>query len=130
MIKLFWPILVSRQRGMTLLEVMLALVILAMSGLAVMKSASEALSNQGYLQQKTLALWVAGNRLAELKLQKQWPSPDWKNETEEMAGNTWYLRYKTVATDNSDFKALDIEVSSQKEGRALAYIRTYIAKSS
>ncbi len=38
-----------KQQGMTLLEVMLALVILATSGLAVMKSASEALNNQAYL---------------------------------------------------------------------------------
>jgi general secretion pathway protein I len=118
----------GHQRGMTLLEVMLALLILTMSGLAVMQSASQSLNNQGYLQDKTLALWVASNRLAELKLAGQKPAASWKNETEEMAGNTWYLRYKTVATENDDFKALDIEVSSKEEGRALAYIRTYVGK--
>lgn len=117
-----------KQQGMTLLEVMLALVILATSGLAVMKSASEALNNQAYLQDKTFALWVASNRLVELKLQKKWPSSSWQNDTEEFAGNSWHLRYQTVETGDSNFKALDIEVSAQKEGSALAYIRTYIAK--
>ena len=117
-----------RQQGMTLLEVMLALVILATSGLAVMTAASEALNNQAYLQQKTLALWVASNRLVELKLQEQWPSASWKYDSEELAGNLWYLRYQTVQTGDSDFKALDIEVSTKKEGSPLAYIRTYIAK--
>ena len=68
MIKSALPTTTCRQCGMTLLEVMLALVILAVSGLAVIKSASDALNNQGYLEQKTLALWVASNRLAELKL--------------------------------------------------------------
>jgi general secretion pathway protein I len=121
-------LIVGRQRGMTLLEVMLAMVILAMSGLAVMNSASEALNNQGYLQDKTVALWVASNRLVELKLQGTTLPASWKNENEEMAGNTWYLRYKTVATANDDFKALDIEVSNKEKGRAVAYIRTYIAK--
>ena len=128
MIKSAQQIAVRRQRGMTLLEVMLALVILATSGLAVMKAASEALNNQAYLQQKTLALWVASNRLVELKLQEQWPSASWQSDSEEFAGSTWYLRYQTVQTGNSNFKALDIEVSATKEGNPLAYIRTYIAK--
>ena len=128
MIKSTLPITARRQRGMTLLEVMLALVILATSGLAVMNSASEALNNQAYLEQKTLALWVASNRLVDLKLQGQWPSASWKYDSEELAGNTWYLRYQTVSTGDSNFKALDIEVSTKKEGSPLAYIRTYIAK--
>lgn len=119
---------VSKQYGMTLLEVMLALVILATSGLAVMKAASEALNNQAYLQQKTFALWVASNHLAELKLQKKWPSSSWQYDHEEFAGNTWYVRYHTVQTGDDNFKALDVEVAEKKEGSALAYIRTYIAK--
>ena len=128
MIKSALQITARKQRGMTLLEVMLALVILATSGLAVMQAASGALNNQAYLQQKTLALWVASNRLVELKLQKQWPSASWQYDSEELAGNTWYLRYQTVQTGDSNFKALDIEVSAKKEGSSLAYIRTYIAK--
>jgi len=118
----------SKQYAMTLLEVMLALVILATSGLAVMKAASEALNNQAYLQQKTFALWVASNRLAELKLQKKWPSSNWQNDDQKFAGNTWYVRYQTVQTGDDNFKALDVEVAAKKEGSALAYIRTYIAK--
>ncbi|MFT6985737.1 MAG: general secretion pathway protein I [Psychromonas sp.] len=117
-----------KQQGMTLLEVMLALIILATSGLAVMNAASEALKNQVYLQDKTFALWVASNRLVELKLEGEWPAASWKNEKEEFAGNSWYVRYQTVETGDENFKALDVEVSSQKEGSALAYIRTYIAK--
>ena len=128
MSKSILPLVARRQKGMTLLEVMLALVILATSGLAVMQAASAALNNQAYLEQKTLALWVASNRLVELKLQEQWPSASWKYETQELAGNTWHLRYQTVSTADSNFKALDIEVSTEKEGSALAYIRTYIAK--
>ena len=118
----------KRQLGMTLLEVMLALVIMATAGVAVINAASGALNNHSKLQNKTFALWVASNRLTELKLQQVWPSSSWKNDTEEFAGVTWYLRYQSVETGDGDFKALDIEVSDVKEGRALAYLRTYIAK--
>lgn len=120
--------LLKTHRGMTLLEVMLALVILASAGLAVMQSASQALNNQSYLQQKTFAMWIASNRLAELKLEKQWPTSSWRNEEVEFAGTTWYWRHKGVATSDANFTALDIEVSDKKNGQALGFIRTYLAK--
>ncbi|WP_354623166.1 type II secretion system minor pseudopilin GspI [Psychromonas sp. MME2] len=115
-------------RGMTLLEVMLALVILATAGLAVMKSASESLNNQAYLQDKTFALWAASNYLVELKLQKKWPSSSWQSDTQELADCTWYIRYQGVQTGDSNFIALDIEASEKLDGPVLADIRTYLAK--
>jgi len=118
----------KKQVGMTLIEVMLALAILGISGLAVMNSASSVLNNQGYMQTKTLAFLVANNRLAELKLEKQWPGENWVHEKQKMARELWYLRYETVKTANPNFKALDIEVSQKKDGNAIAYIRTYLTK--
>ena len=114
--------------GMTLLEVLLALVILSTAGLAVMNAASGALNNQTYLQNKTFALWIASNSLVELKLEKQWPSATWREESVDFAGSTWYSRYQSVATGDNNFKALDVEVSDKKDGKALAYLRTYIVK--
>lgn len=119
---------IKKSRGMTLLEVMLALVILASAGIAVMQAASQALNNQSYLQQKTFAMWIASNRLAELKLQQKWPTSSWQSDDIEFAGAKWYWRYQGVATGDPSFTALDIEVSDQKDGQALGYIRTYIAK--
>lgn len=119
---------IPKVKGMTLLEVLLALVILATAGLAAMKAASGALNNQSYLQDKTFALWIASNQIAELKLQKQWPAERWLNDSTDFAGNTWHFRYQTVATGNSNFKALDMEVSTEKDGKAYAYIRTYIVR--
>lgn len=123
-----WLASYKKQKGMTLLEVMLALFIMATSGLAVMNAASGALNSQAHLQTKTFALWVASNYLTELKLKAVWPGDSWSNDKVELAGSTWYLRYKTVKTGDDDFKALDVEVSDSEKGRALAYIRTYIAK--
>jgi general secretion pathway protein I len=118
----------KKQQGMTLLEVMLALVIMATSGVAVMNAASGAINGQAYLQNKTFALWVASNQLTELKLKKVWPASSWTKDSTELGGVKWYLQYKTVETGDDDFKALDIEVSDSEGGRALAYLRTYIAK--
>ncbi|ABM01976.1 general secretion pathway protein I [Psychromonas ingrahamii 37] len=117
-----------KDSGMTLLEVLLALVILATAGLAVMNAASGALNSQAYLQDKTFALWIASNGLAELKLENEWPSNTWRSDQVDFAGSTWYSRYQGVVTVDDNFKALDIEVSDKKDGNALAYIRTYIVK--
>ena len=45
----------SRQRGMTLLEVMVALFIFAMTGGAIMKAASEHLNGVGQIEEITIA---------------------------------------------------------------------------
>lgn len=119
---------IKNKRGMTLLEVMLALVILATAGLAVMQSASQSINNQSYLQKKTFATWIASNRLAELKLEEKWPSTVWTREEVEFSGSKWYLRYQGLVTNNASFRVLDIEVSDKKDGKALGYIRTHIAK--
>ncbi len=55
----------SRQEGMTLLEVLLALVIFAVASLALMNSFNGMLNGQENLRQRTLALWVADNALTE-----------------------------------------------------------------
>ena len=52
-------------RGFTLLEVLVALVVLGVALGALIKAGSEHARNTAYLQERTLAGWVAGNLLAD-----------------------------------------------------------------
>ena len=61
------------QRGLTLLEVMVALLIFALTGTAVLKAAGEHLSSVGQIESVTFANWVASNRLNQLQLDTTWP---------------------------------------------------------
>lgn len=116
-------------RGMTLLEVMVALAVFAIAALAVMKTASEHLSGLSYLEEKTLATWVAENQLVQLRLEKKWPNQSWVEGQEQMAGQTWHWRYRAVATADSNFKALEMEVRSEnKSASPVAFLRTYISR--
>ena len=118
-----------KARGMTLLEVMVALVVFAIAGLAVMKTASEHLSGLSHLEQKTLATWVAQNQLVQQKLEAKWPGDSWVEGEEEMASQLWYWRYRGVATSDANFKALDLEVrSAPKADNPVAMMRTYISR--
>ena len=115
-----------KARGMTLLEVMVALAVFAIAGLAVMKTASEHLSGLNYLEEKT---WVVENQLVQQKLEAKWPGDSWVEGNEELAGETWYWRYRGVATSDNNFKALDMEVrTAPKAESPVAMIRTYISR--
>ena len=104
-------------RGMTLLEVMVALAIFAVAGIAVMSSVSQQLVGLTALEEKTIATWVADNRQVEVKLRKNWPGLSWTNGKEEMAGQTWYWRWRGVETQDSSFRALDVEVRSEEKAK-------------
>ena len=116
-------------RGMTLLEVMVALAIFAVAGMAVMSSVSQQLVGLTALEEKTIATWVADNRQVEVKLRKNWPGLSWTNGKEEMAGQTWYWRWRGVETQDSSFRALDVEVRSEEKAKdPRVTLRTYVSR--
>ena len=61
------------RRGFTLLEVLIALAIVALSAGALLGTITSSASNVAYLQDKTLAEWVALNRLTEIRIAQQMP---------------------------------------------------------
>ncbi len=78
-----------RQRGFTLLEVLIALAIVALSVGALLGTVTSSASSISYLKDKTLAEWVALNRLTEIRIAKLMPDPGKRNGSAEMAGMRW-----------------------------------------
>ncbi|MGL5947598.1 MAG: type II secretion system minor pseudopilin GspI [Aeromonas sp.] len=116
-------------RGMTLLEVMVALAVFSVAGLAAMKTAGEHLNGLNYLEEKTLATWVAENQLVEQKLLKKWPGDSWIEGEEEMAGSKWFWRYRGEATGDGNLKALDVEVRTEARAEnPITVMRTYVSR--
>ncbi len=58
----------ARHRGFTLLEVLVALAVLAIAMAALIKTGGENTRSAAYLRDKTLAQWVAMNVIAEQRL--------------------------------------------------------------
>jgi general secretion pathway protein I len=58
----------TRARGFTLVEVLVALIVVAIGLSALMVAVSGTARTSGYLRDKTIAQWVAINRLSEVRL--------------------------------------------------------------
>ena len=77
-----------RAHGFTLLEILIAMAVLALALLATVRAASSFAGNQAYLQERTLAEWVARNRLVELQLEDKWPATGRDKDKVRFAGPT------------------------------------------
>ena len=114
------------QRGFTLLEVMMALAILAIVMGALIKVTDSYAFNAGYLQQKTLAQWIAENKAVEYRLRQQFPPVGNNEGTTEMAKVEWQWRVTVTNTEDRRLRRLDIRVAL-KDGDLDKPITTLVA---
>ncbi len=104
-----------RQDGFTLLEVMVALLVLSIALAALVQSSSTTAANAAYLRDKTFAHWVALNRATENRLAHPWPPLGSKEGVEEMAGREWSWRVKVEKTEDDYVRKMTIEVRLEKD---------------
>lgn len=117
-------------RGMTLLEVMVALMLLAIAGLAMIQTSSGQLRNLNHLEQKQLAYWVADNQLMRIYLQGGWPEENWQQGSTDLADERWYWRWRGISTSDPQLRGIEIEVRLQpKNAHVLAHLHSWRSKS-
>lgn len=118
-----------RQAGFTLLEILVALAVLAMGLGAVIVTASQSTDNITYMKDKTLAHWVAMNKMTELQLEKNWPGVGIKTGDYEMADRDWRWEAKISDTEDQDVRRIDLNVySAQEREQSLAYVMGYLGR--
>ncbi|MGN7789675.1 type II secretion system minor pseudopilin GspI [Enterobacter sp. 22452] len=92
-----------KEQGMTLLEVMVALVIFSTAALALMNSVSLNVRFTHGLGDTLQASWVAENQLAEAKLSNTSFPDAQQTGTEMMGGRNWTWRKQRVKTAENRF---------------------------
>ena len=105
----------KNSRGFTLLEVIIALGVVAVGILAVSKAITGFAETTISLEQRLLANWVASNRLETLRIQKIIPVVGVSHGSEQMASQTWFYREKITATADPLLFRVDITVYADKE---------------
>ena len=72
--KFIQPIFTSSSKGFTLLEVLVALVIVGTALGASLRAIGSLTQNSGDLRASMMASWSAENRLSQIRLGHEWPS--------------------------------------------------------
>lgn len=119
-------------RGFTLIEVLVALAVLAIALAAVMRAMSQAVDTTVSLREHAVALWVAQNRLAEHVMRQDWPAADTINGETEMGGEKWYWREQVSATPEPKMRRMEITVRRSPDGKdarakLVGYLRNKLA---
>lgn len=96
--------------GFTLLEVLAALVIVALGMLGVIEAVSQTASNSSYIRDKTLAHWVAMNQLTQARLSQSPPKIDKSSDEVEMADRRWRWTMEVTQTPVESVRRIDISV--------------------
>jgi len=112
---LFNQISCKKNAGFTLIEVMVALTIIAISLGALLSTSGSQASSVGYLKHKTLAHWVAVNELTQIRIAKEFPDLGDKKGSTEMANNEWYWIRTSKETEDKDARQITFTMYADKD---------------
>lgn len=119
----------NRENGFTLLEVLIALAILAIAMAAVARASALMTDGSSELRRRLLANWVADNRLAEHAARSEWPDPGIKSGVEEQAGLSLRWEERVSNTPNIAFRRIEIRVyAGARDEHALTQLVGYLAR--
>jgi general secretion pathway protein I len=103
----------AKAGGFTLIEVLVALVIVAVGMSALMGALSSSAKTVTYMQDKTLAEWVALNQIAVIRLglkQGTLPPTGTTNGDIDFANRSWHWRQDVLASQVPGINRIDVKV--------------------
>jgi general secretion pathway protein I len=114
-------------RGFTLLEVLVALAVVAIALAAGLRAASALSDNSERLGDVIAAQWCADNQLTEMRLRRTFPGVGDSDFSCEQLGRSYRGKLLTRPTPNPSFRRVDAVVSSD-DGRPLVSLSTVVGR--
>jgi general secretion pathway protein I len=105
----------SGARGFTLLEMLVALAIVAIGLTAALRASGVGIEGVGDYRNHMLALWLAQNIVTEHIARGDWLVPDTTTSEQEFAGRHFVVRQEVKATPNPRFERMDVMIADREE---------------
>ena len=102
-------------RGFTLLEVLVALAIIAIALTALIRTTGQSADTTDAMEQRIRGQWLAQNHLALAQASQAWPEPGDTTGESTMSGRAYTWQQRVSATPNPNFRKLEIAVSHRSE---------------
>jgi general secretion pathway protein I len=116
-----------RHGGFTLLEVLVALAVVALALAAGLRAADALTDNARRLQAVVAAQWCADNQLTELRLRRAFPGVGDSDFACQQLGRSYQGTLRTRPTPNPSFRRVDAEVADE-QGRPLVTLSTVLPR--
>lgn len=107
------------QRGFTLLEVMLAVAILALAMVALSQTLGASAKAYLNIDATRRAYMVASDKLVELQVYARWPAVGASDDTVTRGDREWWVHTKISAGPYPDTRRVDIDVGPIKDDEHL-----------
>ncbi|HET7315515.1 type II secretion system minor pseudopilin GspI [Salinisphaera sp.] len=102
----------THARGFTLVEVLIALAVVAIALVAFVSAGAQNADYATYIQQRTIAQIVARNRLVEYQTAANWPDTGKREDDVTMAGRHWHWEADIQSTADASVRRVDVRVYS------------------
>ncbi|RPH60707.1 MAG: type II secretion system protein GspI [Burkholderiales bacterium] len=103
----------ARSRGFTLVEVLIAMTIASVALMAAIRATASLAVNAVDLRSRTLAQWSAENRLAQIRIAREWPNPGRRQYDCSQASVALVCREDVIQTPNPLFRRVEVSVYAE-----------------
>lgn len=104
-----------RQSGFTLVEILVAVIVLAFATILLADTIGAGAVAHGRLNDTTRAWGIASDKLVELQVFQRWPAPGTQDEVVERHDERWLVRTKISQGPYNNTRRVDIEVGPEPE---------------
>ncbi len=108
----------NTRRGFTLIEVLVALFIVAMGMVAAFKALGSAAENVIQMRERTFAAWVGFNQLATQRLKPGMPATGTQEQDVEFAGSHWHWLQTVDDIQVPGVKRITIQIRRANDDKA------------